>query len=269
MKRRLSSLRGSVVALLALGAVSAPTSSAAEPPLPPRAVRVAAAADLRFALDDVVAAFKHKRPDVTVLVTYGSSGNFHAQLQNRAPFDVFLSADTAYPRALREKGLARGDLFTYAIGRLAVWVPKGSSLDIEGQGLRALLAPEARRVAIANPRHAPYGSAAEAALRTLGLLEALEPRLVYGENVAQAAQFAQTGAADAAIVALSLAAAPALREGGRHAEVPRDAYPTIVQVGMIMRWAHDREAARAFRDFLLGAAGRATLERYGFGLPGR
>jgi molybdate transport system substrate-binding protein len=268
VRRRFSAPRGSLVALVALEALLAPRSFAAEA-LPPRAVRVAAAADLRFALDDVLAAFKHKRPDVTVVVTYGSSGNFHAQLLNRAPFDVFLSADTAYPRALREKGLSRGDVFAYAIGRLAVWVPKGSSLDIEGQGLRALLAPEARRIAIANPRHAPYGSAAEAALRTLGLFETLQPRLVYGENVAQAAQFAQTGAADAAIVALSLALAPALREGGRHAEAPRDAYPTMTQAGVILRWAHDRESARALRDFLLGPAGRATLEHYGFGLPGR
>jgi molybdate transport system substrate-binding protein len=232
-------------------------------------VRVAAASDLKFPLDELVTAFKRRRPDVTVAATYGSSGNFHAQLQNRAPFDVFLSADAEYPRRLREKGLARGDVFPYAIGRLAVWVPKGSSLDIEGQGLRALLAPEARHIAIANPRHAPYGRAAEAALRTLGLFEALQPRLVYGENVAQAAQFAQTGAADAGILALSLALAPALRENGRHAEVPRDAYPAITQAGLILRWAHDREAARAFRDFLLGPEGRATLERYGFGLPGR
>jgi molybdate transport system substrate-binding protein len=232
-------------------------------------VRVAAAADLQFALDDVVAAFKHRRPDVTVVPTYGSSGNFHAQLLNRAPFDVFLSADTEYPRRLRERGLARGDVFTYAIGRLAVWVPKGSSLDVEGQGLRALLAPEACRIAIANPRHAPYGRAAEAALRMLGLLEALQPRLVYGENVAQAAQFAQTGAADAGILALSVVLAPALHESGRHVEVPRDAYPTITQAGLILRWARDREAARAFRDFLLGPEGRAVLERHGFGLPGR
>jgi molybdate transport system substrate-binding protein len=252
-----------------LGLLVAAGAAAAPPGAPPRSVQVAAASDLKFALDEVVNAFKRRRPDVTVTVTYGSSGLFHAQLLSRAPFDVFLSADTDYPRQLRERGLGRGEVFPYAIGRLAVWVPKGSSLDLEGQGLRALLAPEARRIAIANPRHAPYGRAAEAALRRLGLLEALQPRLVYGESVAQAAQFAQSGAADAGILALSLALAPALRESGRFAEVPRDSYPAITQAGLILRWARDREAARAFRDFLLNREGRAVLERYGFGLPGR
>jgi molybdate transport system substrate-binding protein len=239
------------------------------PQKPQREVRVAAAADLKFALDEVAGAFERQSPGIKVTPTYGSSGNFFAQLSNEAPFDLFLSADIDYPRKLVEQGkAARGSEFVYAVGHLVVWVPTGSKADVAKLGLRALLDPSVKKVAIANPQHAPYGRAAEAALKKLGVYDHVKDRLVLGDNVAQAAQFVESGAADAGVIALSLARAPTMRDRGRYAEVPLDAYPRLEQGGIILRWAKDREAAQALRDFLTGPEGRAVLDRYGFLLPG-
>jgi molybdate transport system substrate-binding protein len=232
-------------------------------------VTVAAAADLRFALDDLLAAFHQAHPDVRTEVSYGSSGNFFAQLGNHAPFDIFFSADSDYPRRLIEQGLADKDSeFGYAIGHLVVWTRRDSPLDVEKLGMRALLDPAVRKIAIANPKHAPYGRAAEAALKKLGVYDQVRDRLVLGENVAQAAQFVETGAADAGVIALSLALAPTMRDRGRYWEVPLDAYPRLEQGGVILSWARDRAAADTLRAFVLGAAGKAVLRRYGFFLPG-
>jgi molybdate transport system substrate-binding protein len=233
-----------------------------------REVRIAAAADLRFALDEIVAEFQRRHPDIRVTVTPGSSGNFFAQLSNRGPFDLFLSADVEYPRRLVEQSLAEKDNeFVYAIGHLVVWVRNDSPLDLKQQGVRAVLDPCVHKVAIANPRYAPYGRAAETALKKLGLYDKVKGRLVLGDNVAQTAQFVDTGAADVGLIALSLALAPTLREKGRYAEVPADAYPRMEQAGVILSWAQDREAAEAVRDFLLGPEGKAILRRYGFSEP--
>lgn len=233
-----------------------------------RAVRVAAASDLRFALDPLLERLRKRRPDVAPSVSFGSSGSFFVAIQNGAPFDVFLSADVEYAERLGAAGLAAdGGVFRYAVGRLAVWVPRASTLPIEREGVRALAAPGVRHVAIANPRHAPYGRAAEAALRAAGVLEAVSPKLVLGESVSQAAQMAESGAADAGIVSLSLVLAPALRAAGRHAVVPEPLHPPIVQGGVILKGAADPEAARVFRDALLGPDGRDVLAAWGFGLP--
>jgi len=230
---------------------------------------VAAASDLKFAMDELVAAFAKSRPDVTVQVTYGSSGNFFSQISNGAPFDMFFSADIDYPRRLQQAGLALpGSEFAYAVGRIVLWVPRTSPLRVE-RGLEVLKAPEVRHVAIANPKHAPYGRAAEAALRSLGVYDAVKDKLVLGENVAQTAQFVQTGAADAGMIALSLAIAPALSGEGRYWEVPLDAYPRMEQGGIILRRTKNAAGAHAFRDFVLGPQGRAVLTRYGFFLPGQ
>jgi molybdate transport system substrate-binding protein len=230
---------------------------------------VAAASDLKFAMDELVADYQKRNPDAVVKVSYGSSGNFFAQLQQQAPFDVFFSADFEYPRRLEADGhTLAGTTFVYAIGRLALWLPRASPVDPGAPGLRALLAPEIQKVAIANPRHAPYGRAAEAALRHFGIYDAVQPKLVLGENVAQAAQFAQSGAADVALIAHSLALAPAMQSGGRFSEVPLASYPRMEQGGVILKWARDPALARAFRDFVQGKDGRAILRRWGFLLPG-
>jgi molybdate transport system substrate-binding protein len=232
-------------------------------------VRVAAAADLKFALDDVVKAFRRRQPDIDVKVTYGSSGNFFAQLSNRAPFDLFLSADVDYPRKLIEQGLAdKQSEFLYAVGHLVLWVPNSSPLVVEKLRVKVLLDPSVKKVAIANPRHAPYGRAAEAALKSLGVYQQVEEKLVRGDNIAQTAQFVQSGSADIGLLALSLAVAPAMRGQGRYWEMPLDAYPRLEQGGVILSWAQDRQAAQTLRSFLLGEEGRAVLKRYGFFLPG-
>ena len=236
----------------------------------PRNVSVAAAADLQFALADIKTAFAKVRPDIHVTVTYGSSGNFYAQIVNGAPFDLYLSADENYPTKLVEAGLAdRSTAFRYSRGRLVLWVLKGSPIALEKLGLKALLDPAARRVAIANPRHAPYGRAAEAALTRLGLLDAVQPRLVYGENIAQTAQFVQAGAADIGILALSLAKAPAMAATGRSFELPLDAYPALEQGGVVLARTRDLPSAQALCAFLQGSEGRIILQRYGFLVDGQ
>lgn len=231
-------------------------------------LNIAAASDLKFALDELVTAFHAEYPVTRVTVTYGSSGNFYGQLVNRAPFDLFLSADIDYPRRLAERGLALDSgVFHYAIGRIVVWAPHRTSLDIEQLGIQSLVAPSVRKIAIANPRHAPYGVAAVAAMKSLGVYEQVHRKLVYGENIAQTAQFAESGAADVGILALSLVLAPELRDAGRFWEIPQGVYPTIEQGGLILNWTKDASTARAFRDFLLGKSGRAVLEQFGFLVP--
>jgi molybdate transport system substrate-binding protein len=160
---------------------------------PPTTLTVAAAADLKFALDDLVKEFEEKNPETKVNVTYGSSGNFFAQIQNGAPFELLFSADIGYPQKLAEKGLGADDVFLYAIGRIVVWVSKDSPVDVDKLGIKALLEPSIRKIAVANPEHAPYGRAAVAAMKALHIYDQVASRLVYGENIAQTAQFVQSG----------------------------------------------------------------------------
>lgn len=231
-------------------------------------VAVAAAADLKFALDEVIAEFHKERSDIKVTATYGSSGNFYSQLSNRAPFDVFFSADRSFVEKLAAEGdTLAGSEFLYAIGRIVVWVPRSSTLDVEKQGIAVLKDPGVHHISIANPLHAPYGKAAEAAMRSLGVYEAVKDKLVLGENVSQAAQFVQTGSAEVGVIALSLALAPSLQKEGKFWNVPLEAYPRMEQGGVILKWARDPAAAQAFRAFILGPLGREVLTRYGFGLP--
>ena len=231
-------------------------------------LRIAAASDLNAALGDLIPIFTASR-NIDVSVSYGSSGTFYAQLLNRAPFDLFLSADMAYPRQLTAKGLTVSDsAFTYATGRIVLWTPAASPLDVTHAGLEALTSDRVAHIAIANPDHAPYGRAAVAALTHAGIYDRVRSKLVFGENVAQAMQFVSTGAADAGIVALSLALAPASKDAGRWFEIPATDYPAIEQGGAILQWASDVDAARAFRAFLTSEPGRAVLKRYGFAVPG-
>jgi molybdate transport system substrate-binding protein len=230
-------------------------------------VRVAAAADLNVALGEIIARFGASRA-VDVGVSYGSSGTFHAQLLNHAPFDMFLSADLEYPRQLAARGLTlEKSEFTYGIGRLVLWAPASSSLDVEHQGLQALTAASVTHIAIANAEHAPYGRAAVAAMQSAGVYDRVRPKLVYGENVAQALQFAESGAADVGFVPLALALAPSLKGRGRWFEVPATMYPRLEQGGVILQWSEDVDAARALRAFMLSAEGRAILAKDGFFPP--
>jgi molybdate transport system substrate-binding protein len=235
---------------------------------PPAELTVAAAADLKFALDALSREFQSKHPEIQPVINYGSSGNFFAQIRNGAPFDLYLSADAEYPRKLAGDGLALDDdTFPYAIGRVVVWVPESSPVDVGKLGIDSLLAPSIRKIAIANPRHAPYGKAAVAALKSLGVYDKAESRLVLGDNIAQTAQFVQSGAADIGVIALSLVLGPEMKAQGRYWEIPLDAYPEMKQAGMILKRTAKAGEARVFRDFLVSGHGRAVLKQYGFSLP--
>ena len=229
-------------------------------------VRVAAAADLKFALDELGAQCE-KHSGKKIAAIYGSSGNFFAQIQNGAPFDLFLSADIEYPRKLEAAGLAEaGTLYEYAVGRIVIWMPSDARADLAKLGWKALLEPSVERIAIANPEHAPYGRAAVAALRTAGVYEQVRSRLVYGENITQAAQFVASGSAQAGIIALSLVVSPALRDGKRW-EIPEDMHPPIEQAAVILKSAKDKDGARALLAFLKSDTGRKILKAYGFTQP--
>jgi molybdate transport system substrate-binding protein len=248
------------MAVAALGALGALYLSR---PLPEPTIRVAAAADLQFALDELIEEFQRQHPQITVKVSYGSSGSFFAQLVQRAPFDMFFSADMDYPKRLREQGLALPETeFLYAVGRIVLW---GNS---EPLGIGAVFEPAVKKIALANPQHAPYGRAAEAALKSLGVYEAVREKFVFGENVAQAAQFVQAGVAQLGVIALSLALAPPLRERGHFWEFPIESYPRMEQGGVILRWVRDRASAELLRAFVLSDQGRMIFKDYGFFLPG-
>ncbi len=230
-------------------------------------ITVAAASDLSFALKEASDRFE-RETGTRVKVTLGSSGNLFSQIQNGAPFDAYFSADIRYPQKLEESGQAvPGSLYQYAIGRLVLWVPNRPGLPSPQQGLRMLLEGPIRKVAIANPKHAPYGRAAVAALQRAGIYEAVKDKLVLGENISQAAQFVESGAADAGLIALSLAMVPAMQQAGRYWEVPQEAHPPITQGATVLKNGTNREGAQAFFSFLQRREGREILRRYGFVLP--
>ena len=228
-------------------------------------LRIAAAADLQFVLPDLASQYE-KQTGAKVAITYGSSGNFSAQIQNGAPFDLFLSADLDYPKKLTEAGFAESDsLQIYAAGRLALWLPPDSPLD-PASGLKTLLDPRIQKIAIANPEHAPYGRAAVAALQNSGLYDQLKPKLVFGENISQAAQFVQSGSAEAGLIALSLALSPAMKNGKRW-DIPPDRYPSMEQAVVILKSSPNKQAAVSFLAFLKSPQSRATFDRYGYAAP--
>lgn len=233
---------------------------------PAQDIRVAAAADLKFAMQNVAAQFE-KKTGTKVDVTYGSSGNFFSQLQNGAPFDLFFSADIDYPRKLESAGFAEpGTLYEYAIGRIAIWTPADATVDVTQLGWKTLLDLSVQKISIANPDHAPYGRAAVAALQKAGIYEQVKPKLVYGENISQAAQFVQSGNAQAGIVAMSLAVSPGMKDGKRW-EIPADMHPPIEQAAIVLKSAANKDGARAFLEFVKSETGRATLAKYGFTFP--
>jgi len=228
-------------------------------------LRIAAAADLQYALPDLAAQYE-KQTGIKLAITFGSSGNFFAQIQNGAPFDLFFSADLDYPKRLIQAGLAESDSQQiYATGRLVLWLPPDSPLDPDA-GLKILLDPRIQKIAIANPEHAPYGRAAVAALRNAGLYDQLKLKLVYGENISQAAQFAQSGSAQAGLVALSLALSPAMK-GGKRWEISPDRHPSIEQAAVVLKSSPNKQAAASFLVFLKSPRARDIFARYGFQVP--
>lgn len=236
--------------------------AAGEPP----ALMVAAASDLQTVMPAIVERFQ-KATGTAVRVSFGSSGNFTSQIQNGAPFDVFLSADSEYPKRLAAGGFVDGaSMVVYANGHLALWTRTGSGVDVT-RGLAVLTDPAVKRIAIANPDHAPYGRAAVAALKHEGLYERVQPKLVLGENVSQAAQFAESGNADVGLFSRSLALDPALKARGRFVDVPATSYPPIQQAGVVVQSSRNKAAARRFLAFVRTPEIVQLLTASGFAAP--
>lgn len=230
-------------------------------------ITVAAAADLQFAMQDIATKFQ-KETGNTVKLVYGSSGNFFQQLQNGAPFDLFFSANVDYAKKLESSGLTEpGSFYQYAKGKVVVWVPTQSKLDVSS-GLKVLLDPSISKIAVANPQHAPYGQAAVAALQKEGIYDKLKDKLVLGENISQTASFVLSGSADVGIVALSLALSPNMKDKGRYGEIPSSDYSPIEQACVILKSAKNKEIAQKFLAYLKRSASASVLKSYGFDVPG-
>jgi molybdate transport system substrate-binding protein len=228
-------------------------------------VLIAAAADLRYAMDTLVAVYKQAHPASDVQVVYGSSGNFYEQIRNGAPFDLFFSADRNYPDQLQTQGKVLGTVTDYGIGRLVLWSLK---LDPSVLGIHTLEAPSVSKIAIANPDHAPYGKRAVESLRYYGIYDKVSPRLVIGENISQAAQFAMSGSADAGLIALALALSPPMRQtGGKYWLIPDGSHGRLEQGYALLTHAGGNDDARDFQAFIRSAPARTILNRFGFNNP--
>jgi molybdate transport system substrate-binding protein len=253
---------GAVIAAAAVAVLLAPAARGQAP----KPLTIAAASDLQTVLPGILRDFE-RAEHARVSVSYGSSGSFFAQIQNGAPFDIFLSADVDYPKQLAAAGLADpATLQVYATGHLAIWARRETKLDLS-RGLAALTDARVRHVAIANPKYAPYGRAAVAALRGARVYDAVQPKLVMGESLAQAAQLVESGNADVGLLSRSLVLGPTLSAEGTYADIPAALYPPIEQAAIVVKTSRDPAFARAFVAFLRrGEAGR-HLERFGFSVP--
>jgi molybdate transport system substrate-binding protein len=232
-------------------------------------ITVAAAADLNYALNQLATRFE-ATSGTKVKISFGASGNLFSQIQSGAPFDLFFSADEDYPTKLAAAGIANASsLRIYALGHLVLWVPDNSPFDPEKLQMEVLTEPAVTRVAIANPRHAPYGRAAMAALQHYGLKDQVADKLVFGENISQAAQFVQSGNAQAGLIALSLAKSPAMVSAGKFWVLPADSYPELKQAVVVISASKTKKAAQAFLDFVLSSEGADTLRKYGLTPPAK
>jgi molybdate transport system substrate-binding protein len=229
-------------------------------------ITVAAAADLQFAMQDVTARFQ-KDTGKSVKLIYGSSGNFFQQIQNGAPFDMFFSANLDYAKKLDAAGLTEpGTFYQYAVGKIVIWVASDSKVDVSS-GLQALLNPAIKKIAIANPQHAPYGQAAVAAMKKENVYERIADKLVLGENISQTASFVISGSADVGIVALSLALSPNMKDKGRYAKIPSGDYPPIEQACVVLKSSRQKDTAKAFLNFIKTPAIAGLFRTYGFDVP--
>lgn len=228
-------------------------------------ITIAAAADLKFAMDEIVTGFKQSHPGNEVEVIYGSSGKFHTQIQQGAPYDLYFSADISYPRELAKSGMAASEVKPYAFGRIVLW---SNSMNAAKMTLASLTDPKISRIAIANPKHAPYGKRAEEALRTSGLWDRVQSKLVFGENIAHTAQFVQTGNAQVGIIALSLAVNSELAKKGGYYLIPETLHKPLEQGYIITTRGTGKPLAKQFADYMGSKPARRVMTTYGFVLPG-
>ncbi|MCF6153804.1 MAG: molybdate ABC transporter substrate-binding protein [Candidatus Brocadia sp.] len=230
-------------------------------------ILIAAAANLNPAMDEICKGFEKAYPTIDAEVSYGSSGNFFAQIKQGAPFDIFFSADTTYPARLEEEGLAvKGGSTIYAFGSIVLWIPKNSAFNPR-KGLHIVLDPKVKKIAIANQKLAPYGMAAEEALRHYGLWDKVQDKLVFGENISQTAQFVQSGAADVGILALSQASSPKMESDGDYWVIPAEAYNKLGQAYVVLQRGKDKPVVRKFLEFVQGKKGEKIFSQYGYSLP--
>lgn len=245
--------------VLLLAGLMLPHPSPAEP------LSIAAASDLKYAMDELITAFKSTRAGAEITPTYGSSGKFATQIQQGAAFDLFFSADIAYADYLAVRGFAVSEVRPYAIGRLVLWSTRSNASSMT---LESLAAPDVKRIAVANPNHAPYGLRAIEALKSSRIYDQVKGKLIMGENVAQAAQFAATENADVGIIALSLALNPELSRRGGYTTISATLHEPLTQGFIVTKSATDSLAAKEFADFVSSAQGQAILARHGFTPPG-
>ena len=228
-------------------------------------VNIAAAANLRYVLEEIKTAYVKQNPRAKVNLTFGASGMLVQQIQNGASFDFFMAADNEFPLKLKEKGLTTGAMSTYAFGKLVIY---STTLDVDKLGLGVLKNPTIKKVAIANPETAPYGERSIELLKSQKLYESLKSKIVLGENISQAAQFAFTGNSEIGFIALSLALAPEMTGKGSYYIVPQNLYKPIEQACILIKTPVLNTEASKFRKYVLSDATKGIWEKWGYGIVG-
>ncbi|MFO1020606.1 MAG: molybdate ABC transporter substrate-binding protein [Planctomycetales bacterium] len=248
---------------------SSKTVAIAPPQGPAKKVlTVAAASDLKFALPELQSEFQLTYPDYELRLTFAASGTLYSQIKEKAPYDIFLSADRDLPKKLIDEKLTHSkEEFVYAKGTLVLWFPKDATLYVEKDGLGILTHDSIARIAIANPKFAPYGRAAEAALKSAKVYEKIDKKLLMAENISQAGVFIEKGGAEAGLLAQTLIVSTSLKDKGKTWKVPQELYPPIVQAGVILSHCEDTTAAEHFRTLILSDKGREILAKNGLTPP--
>lgn len=229
-------------------------------------VNIAAAANLRYVLEEIKTAYVKQNPKAKVTLTFGASGMLVQQIINGASFDFFMAADNEFPLKLKDKGLTTGAMSTYAFGKLAIY---STTLEVDKQGLNVLKDPAVKKIAIANPETAPYGERSVELLKNRKLYESLKSKIVLGENISQAAQYAFTGNAEVGFIALSLALAPEMAGKGSYYIVPQSEYKPIEQACILIKTPVLNTEASKFKKFILSPATKAIWEKFGYSVPGK
>lgn len=223
---------------------------------------IAAASDLQYAFKEIKILCNKKYPNETINFQFGSSGKALTQIQNGAPYDAYFAADMNYPKELKEKGFAVGMVKPYALGRVGLMTLKSSKIPVNN--LNILATDQIKKIAIANPEHAPYGQAAVSALKTLGLYDKVKHKFVMGENISQATQYVQTGAADAGIIAISIAKAPVIADEMNFGLIDAKNHPDIIQGYALLKRGENNKAARAFISVFESPEADVIMKKYGF-----